>query len=63
MPTAAPMIVDSEIGVSMTRAAPYFGCRPRYCPKTPPRPTSSPTTTTRESAAIARSSAEHAASA
>jgi hypothetical protein len=55
------MIVASEIGVSITRAAPNFCCSPRYWPKIPPRPTSSPSATTRASAAIARSSAAHAA--
>ena len=29
-PTAAPMIVDSEIGVSRTRSGPNSCCMPRY---------------------------------
>jgi hypothetical protein len=63
MPTAAPMIVDSEIGVSITRSAPNSACRPRYWPKIPPRPTSSPRTTTRGSARIAWASESAAAAA
>jgi hypothetical protein len=61
MPTAAPRIVDSEIGVSITRSRPNSCCRPRYCANTPPRPTSSPSTTTRVSARIASASAVQAA--
>jgi hypothetical protein len=61
MPTPAPMIVASEMGVSMTRAAPNACCSPLYCWKTPPRPTSSPTTTTFGSPAIASRTAAHAA--
>ena len=57
MPTAAPMIVASEIGVSMIRAAPNSCCSPWYWPKMPPRPTSSPSATTRGSSRIARASA------
>ena len=45
MPTPAPMIVASLIGVSITRSAPKRCCRPLYWPKMPPRPTSSPSTT------------------
>ena len=63
MPTPAPMIAASEIGVSITRSAPKRCCRPLYWPKMPPRPTSSPSTTTRGSASISRCTASAAASA
>ena len=61
MPTPAPMMVASEMGVSMTRCAPKRCCRPWYWPKMPPRPTSSPSTTTRESCCMARASDSAAA--
>ena len=63
MPTAAPMMVDSEIGVSITRAAPNSPFNPLYCWKIPPVPTSSPITTTFGSARIASRTAAQAASA
>jgi hypothetical protein len=53
MPTAAPMMLASEGGVSITRAAPNSCCNPRYWPKMPPCPTSSPRATTLASARIA----------
>jgi len=61
MPTAAPAIVASEIGVSMTRSAPKRSSRPRYWPKMPPRPRSSPSATTRASRSISCASAAAAA--
>ena len=61
MPTAAPMIVASEIGVSITRSGPNSCASPRYCAKIPPRPTSSPSATTCGSARIASASAVQAA--
>jgi hypothetical protein len=63
MPTAAPMIVLSEIGVSMTRMVPKRCASPRYWPKMPPRPRSSPSATMFASSAIASASAAAAASA
>ena len=50
MPTPAPMMAASLIGVSITRCAPKRCCSPAYWPKMPPRPTSSPSTTTLASA-------------
>ena len=42
-PIAVPIIFDSAKGVSITRSSPYFSCKPRVAPNTPPfRPTSSP---------------------
>ncbi len=41
-PTPTPMIAASEIGASETRSGPNSSTSPRYCPKTPPRPRSSP---------------------
>ena len=35
-PAAAPMIADSVIGVSITRASPYLPIRPLVTPMTPP---------------------------
>ncbi len=35
-PTAAPMIVDSEIGVSTIRSGPNSACRSLYWPAIPP---------------------------
>ena len=61
MPTPAPMMAASLMGVSITRPAPKRACRPAYWPKMPPRPTSSPSTTTRESTSISRSTAMAAA--
>src|SRR5262245_5733839 len=47
MPIATPTMPPSAIGVSNTRAAPYFACSPSVHRKTPPKkPTSSPNTTT-----------------
>src|SRR5262245_45776863 len=47
MPIATPTMPPSAIGVSNTRAAPYFACSPSVQRKTPPKkPTSSPNTTT-----------------
>src|SRR5688572_18337939 len=73
-PPAAPMIADSEIGVSMTRFSPNFGSSPLVTPKMPPDAsrspevppappdTSSPSTITVESPAISRCSASFRAS-
>ncbi len=61
MPTPAPMMVASEIGVSITRCAPNRACRPAYCPKMPPRPTSSPSTTMAGSVCMACAKAWQAA--
>jgi hypothetical protein len=61
MPTPAPMIAASLIGVSITRAAPNCCCSPAYWPKMPPRPTSSPSTTTRDRHRISRCTARTAA--
>ncbi len=61
MPTAEPAIVASEIGVSMTRCAPNRSSRPRYWPKMPPRPRSSPSATTDSSSCISSASASAAA--
>jgi hypothetical protein len=63
MPTAEPAIVASEIGVSMTRAGPKASSSPRYWPKIPPRPRSSPSATTDSSARISSASAAAAAAA
>src|SRR5512139_2268055 len=73
-PPAAPMIADSEIGVSMTRSAPNFGSRPLVTPKIPPEAsrwpdvppappeTSSPSTMIEPSRSISRCSASFSAS-
>jgi hypothetical protein len=37
MPTAAPTIPSSLIGVSKQRVLPYFACRPCVARKTPPK--------------------------
>ena len=48
------LIFDSAKGVSSTRASPYFACKPKVTPKTPPfLPTSSPNTNTSLSLSIA----------
>ncbi len=62
-PKAAPMIAASDMGASLTRAAPNSSRNPLYCPKTPPRPRSSPTHQTAGSARISAASAARAASA
>src|SRR6188474_2559098 len=73
-PPAAPMIADSEIGVSMTRSSPNFGSSPLVTPKMPPEAsrspevppappdTSSPSTITVGSRAISRCRASFRAS-
>ncbi|NBW26273.1 MAG: MBL fold metallo-hydrolase, partial [Betaproteobacteria bacterium] len=62
MPTPPPMMAASLMGVSITRCVPNWACKPLYWPKMPPRPTSSPTTTTRGSACISSAKACTAAS-
>ena len=57
----ARMMAASLMGVSMMRPLPKRCCRPLYWPKMPPRPTSSPSTTTRSSACISHSMARTAA--
>ena len=50
-----PTIIDSVSGVSITRSSPKASCRPAVARNTPPNlPTSSPSSTTRSSARIAR---------
>ncbi len=65
MPTAAPMMLASEIGVSMIRSGPKRVASgwpsSMYWPNTPPRPRSSPSATMRGSASIAVASAAAAA--
>jgi hypothetical protein len=57
-PTAAPMNPISEIGVSITRSAPYFSRRPSVHLKAPPASAiSSPSRMTLASSASASSSA------
>ena len=60
-PTAAPMIVASDMGVSAIRSGPNSSTRPRYWPKTPPRPRSSPKAQTLASRRISSASASIAA--
>src|SRR5690554_1297890 len=53
-PTEADTIVDSEIGVSLTRASPNSSSNPLVALKEPPAPAmSSPSTTTLSSSVIA----------
>ena len=53
IPMALPMIPASARGVSKQRSAPNSSCSPVVARNTPPkRPTSSPSTTTRESRRI-----------
>jgi hypothetical protein len=66
MPTAAPTMVASEIGVSMTRPAPKrcasgVPSASRYWPNTPPRPRSSPRAMTVGSCSIVCARAREAA--
>src|SRR5690554_2013016 len=63
MPTAMPLISVSASGVSITRRKPKRSCRPTVARNTPPlAPTSSPSTTTSGSSAMARCSARLIAS-
>src|SRR5690554_3972425 len=63
MPTAVPVINVSASGVSITRRKPKRSCSPRVARNTPPLgPTSSPSTTTSGSSAMARCSARLMAS-
>ena len=63
MPTAAPTMPSSLIGVSKQRRVPYFACRPCVARNTPPKkPTSSPNTTTSSSRSIITSMASRIAS-
>src|SRR6478735_5340969 len=63
MPTAAPTIADSLIGVSKHRRSPKRSCKPFVHRKTPPNaPTSSPKTTTESSASMATTCASWMAS-
>src|SRR5215469_12813461 len=58
MPTALPMMADSESGVSKTRFSPNFFCRCSVTRKTPPlTPISCPSTTTRSSCSSSSASA------
>src|SRR5690606_11157408 len=58
IPTAMPVISVSASGVSMTRRKPKRSCNPTVARNTPPLgPTSSPSTTTSGSSAMARCSA------
>ncbi|MNV39667.1 hypothetical protein D3C71_1312540 [compost metagenome] len=53
MPTAAEVMADSEMGVSITRPGPKVSSRPRVALKDPPAfATSSPMTTTVESCSM-----------
>src|SRR5262249_22956262 len=63
MPTHKPLISSSASGVSTTRSAPKRCCNPAVARNTPPfTPTSSPSTTTLSSSAMARPSARFTAS-
>src|SRR5947199_781303 len=63
MPTHRPLISSSASGVSTTRSAPKRCCSPAVARKTPPfAPTSSPSTTTLSSSAMARPRARFTAS-
>src|SRR5437763_3433556 len=63
MPTHSPLIRSSASGVSITRSGPKRCCSPAVARNTPPlTPTSSPSTTTFGSSAMARASARLMAS-
>src|SRR5215469_5138984 len=63
MPTALPMMADSESGVSKTRFSPNFFCKCSVTRKTPPlTPISCPNTTTRSSRSNSSASALFSAS-
>src|SRR6266851_5876728 len=58
IPTALPMMADSESGVSKTRFSPNFFCRCSVTRKTPPlTPISCPSSTTRSSSSNSSASA------
>src|SRR5262245_46760729 len=63
IPTHSPLIKSSASGVSITRSGPNRCCSPTVARNTPPfTPTSSPSTTTFASSAMARASAKLTAS-